>query len=156
VKAAMAGLVVAAVGCSSAAAPQSNAIADRFSPNSATVFVTNSTSMQLDVRGYPNFQPPIPQPLGGVLHLGSVAARASACFQIPDTLFMFGLNVSTGQHDTLVWTSAERLTLTGIDPTTILESGGQTADFVPSSSVGWSVTLPDTGVGPAAAAACAP
>jgi uncharacterized protein with LGFP repeats len=149
-------LALAAAACSSAAAPDQGMKSVRYSANPATVLVTNSTSVSLVVGGYPSFNPPFPQPLGGALRLGSVSSGSSRCFAIPDSLISVGTNVSTGRVDTVVWTSAEPLTLTGMDTTAIVETGGQTAAFTPSSSAGWKVTLPAEGTGPTQAVRCTP
>jgi hypothetical protein len=152
-------LTFAAVACSSAtppASPKDNVVNARFSANPVTVLVTNTTSTPMDIRGYPSLHPPMPQPLGGMLRLGSVAPGSSACFEIPDSLLISGTIVGTAQTQTIVWTSSDPVSLTGLDTATWLESGGQTAAFTPSSSAGWSVTLPAAGAGPAAAERCAP
>jgi len=79
--------------------------------------------------------------LGGMLHLGSVAQAASVCLQIPDTVLIFGTNVTTGQRDTTVWTSSQGLSVTAVDTSTVTQRA-QTSWFVPSGDVGWSVALP--------------
>jgi hypothetical protein len=145
---AIAVLALAAAACSSAADPESNAMTERFTAASATVLVTDSANVSLEVGAYPDFQPSIPQLLGGQLHLGSVAAGSSACLQIPDSVFMTGTDVTSGQTSTLVWTSAQDLTLSS--------QRGYTLPFTPSNSVGWTITLPGSGVAPARAARCSP
>jgi len=136
-------LAVAGAACSSAAptaSPDTSGVAARYSADPVTVLVTNSTGLQLDVRAYLSLNPPIPQPLGGMLHLGSVAPGGSSCVQIPDSIFIAGTNVSTGQHEAIVWTWAEGVSVFGLDTTTITVHG-QSAWFVPSNSLGWSVAL---------------
>jgi hypothetical protein len=137
-------LAVAVAGCQPAS--RGNIPSNwRFSAHPVTLLVTNTASVPLAVRAYPNFQPPVPQPVGGGLRLGSVGARSSACITIPDTVIVGG----AGQP--IVWTSANVLALTFKD-TTIGDAGS----FRPSDSPGWSVTLPGTGVAPIKAARCAP
>ena len=140
-------LAIAAASCSTTG-PKSqfttvgaNTVNARFSASPSTVRVTNTTGTELAVRGYADFRPPLPQPLGGMLHLGSVGSGASACIAIPDTVFIFGTNVTTGQRDTIVWTAAHALALAGLDTATITERG-RTSPFIPSNASGWSVTFP--------------
>jgi hypothetical protein len=145
---AIAVVALASAACASAADPGRNPRTERFTASSATVLVTDSANVPLEVGGYPDFRPSIPQLLGGQLHLGSVAAGSSACFTIPDSILMFGTNVSSGQNSTAVWTSAQALTLSS--------ARGYTLPFIPSSSVGWSITMPGSGVAPTQAARCSP
>lgn len=154
----LAAVAGAATACSSGGptAQNTNRMSLRYSSSPSTVLVTNTTGGRLDVNGYPSFNPAVPQPLGGVLHLGSVAQGSSACLQIPDTIAISVAIVGTGQDRTVMWTSGDPLSLTGVDADSMLESGGETAEFNPSNSAGWKFTLPAAGVAPTAAPRCTP
>ena len=155
-KASILGLATVAMACHSTAAPQGSLDAVRFSSQPVTVRVTNTLSVALDIRGYPSLDPPMPQLLGGMLRLGEVAAASSACLAIPDTLLITGTVVGSGEVDTTVWTSAQPLSLTGLDLHAGLQTGGQTAEFTPTASAGWQMTLPAAGTGPTATTPCTP
>jgi len=155
-KAATAALTVALAACSSTAAPRDGFENERYSSHPATVLVTNATAVALAVRGYPSLDPGMPQPLGGMLRVGFVPAGATVCLPIPDTLFVTGTVVGSGQIDTTVWTSAQGVSLTGIDTAAVLETGGETAEFTPAGAAGWSVRLPAQNTGPKQARRCSP
>jgi len=155
-KAPILALAAVAAACHSTAAPRGSLDSVRFSAHPATVLVTNTLSVTLDIRGYPSLHPPMPQPLGGMLRLGEVAAGSSACLAVPDTLLITGTVVGSGIVDTTVWTSAQPVSLTGLDLNAGLETGGQTAEFTPTTSAGWQVNLPVAGTGPIEAARCTP
>ena len=149
-------LAIFAAACSSSVAPNPDLSMARYSSHSSTLLLTNAASARYEVRAYPDYRPPVPQLLGGNLHLGYVGARATVCIQIPDSVFMSGTIVTTGQQATAAWRSSDPLSVT-VDDDTLQR--GQTADFVPASSAGWSVTLPGplgTGATVATAPRCAP
>lgn len=130
-----------------------NVLSVRYSASPATVLVTNTTGLSLDIRATLSLNPPMPQPLGGMLHLGSVASGGSACLQVPDTVSILLTNATTGQQQTVVWTSSDAFALSGVDTTAVTEHG-YTAMFVPTSSGGWSVAFPSTGATPTVVARC--
>jgi len=129
-------------------------ISVRYAPSPTTVLVRNTMSTGLDVRAYLNLHPSMPQPLGGLLRLGAVGPNSSACVPIPDSVIISGSVVGSGQTTTTTWTSSDTLWLTGVDTAIGVQSGGQTAEFVPSGFSGWSVTLPASGDAPAASTQC--
>ncbi len=160
-------LALVAAGCSSTAPEtpspgSSSSRTVRFSTNPSTLLVTNAAGIRLLVKATPSLSPPIPQPLGGMLLLGSVEPSASACIEIPDTVFIFGTNVTTGVTDTIVWTSLQGLQLSAMDSFPLAEFA-HTQWFTPSTAVGWafailsssSVTTPPE-VTAVQAARCAP
>lgn len=141
--------VLTAMACSAhTCASREPRVGSHFSAHSVTVLVTNASDLRLIIGAYPDFEPAIPQNLGGALRLGSVKAHSSACIRIPDTDV-----VAAGGP--VVWTSARPLTLTVLD-TTGLHQLGQSTGFIPSRSAGWSVTMPSDGVALVAAPRCAP
>ncbi len=141
-------LALATVGCSSTApratSPgSSNVVAERFSAAPSTILVTNAATIQLLAKAYLSVSPPLPQPLGGMLVLGSVGPSASDCIAIPDTVLVFVTNVTTGHRDTMVWTSARGLAVSALDSATVTERA-QSQSFVPSAAAGWSITFPSS------------
>ena len=137
-----------------AAPPSGSGISVRYASSPGTLLVRNTMPTGLDVRAYLNVHPSMPQPLGGLLRLGAVGPNSSACVQIPDSVIISGTVVGSGQTTTITWTSSDTLWLTGVDTTVGVQSGGETSEFVPSSSSGWSVTLPASGNAPAASSQC--
>lgn len=141
--------VLAAMACSAhTCASREPRVGPRFSAHSVTVLVTNASDVPLIIGAYANFEPAIPQNLGGALRLGSVKAHSSACIKIPDTDV-----VAAGGP--VVWTSARPLALTVLD-TTGLHQLGQSAGFIPERSAGWSVTMPSYGASLVARLRCTP
>jgi len=123
-----------------------------------TLLVTNATCVPgpcvaVEVVAYPQNQPGVPVPWGIVL--GTVAAP-SAClsFSAADTFFV----IHEGTNDTskTIWTPVIPVALGGLLPgANWFLSGPSTAEFVPTSASGWSVSLPgDTLV--RSAQACTP
>jgi hypothetical protein len=129
-----------------------------------TLLVTNATCnpgpcVPFEVRAFiPQWRVP-GQPPAGVPFMGSVTSRV-VCLRFPvaDTFRTIAVNSVGTPIDTAltVWTADSAVVL--FAATSPMSGLGETTEFVPASSAGWSVTLPGAAaqVPPAPGPACTP
>lgn len=122
-----------------------------------TVLVANATCAPgpcqvIDVRGFVA-QFSVPGQSVGFLDLGSVDS-SHACLQFPDSLVLtvtgpvMGGGAGSGdQTNRYVWTPADSITLQPVQ-NHLFVVGVPSASFVPSTSAGWRLTLPNDTVMP--------
>ena len=116
---------------------------------------TSGTCDPLEVLAFPSDQPLTP---GGYwsLDLGLITTP-QACFTIPTSAKFLIVAVnpdSSRDTTTITWTSVIPVSLGAIPPSgNRIVARPSTSDFVPSSSPGWSITLP-SGSGASPSTAC--
>lgn len=131
------GLVAA---CSQGTSPSTAGGATPGDGDSIPLGIVNTSDVPLRIGSYLNWDPPLPQLLGG-LELGW-ASPGTSCLLLPRVIRVTVENVVTHHVDTLVWTAASTLALTVVDTANGGDQIGVTTAFVPDSSPGWKVTIP--------------
>jgi len=110
-----------------------------------TLLVTNATCVpgpcvSVYVVAYPQNQPGVPIPWH--ITLGTVAAP-SACLSFPAADTFFVVSAATNDTSKTIWTPAIPVALGGLlSPADLWTAGPSTAEFLPTSATGWSVSLP--------------
>jgi hypothetical protein len=110
-----------------------------------TLLVTNATCVpgpcvSVGVVAYPQNHPGVPVPWGIVL--GTVAAP-SACLSFPAADTFFVVSAATNDTSKTIWTPVIPVALGGLLPgANRFFSGPSTAEFLPTSATGWTVSLP--------------
>jgi len=126
----------------------------------STLFVTNANCANgqcdpFEVLAFPSNQPHTP---GGFwsLNLGRITTP-QACFTLPSSARFLIVAVnpdSSRDTTTITWTSAMPVSLGALPPSgNEIQANPSTSAFVPSSSPGWSITLP-SGSAASAGPAC--
>lgn len=142
-------LLVASVtlaACSSqsmSSAPPTNTSGSRLVRGSITLRIVNATGNSYNIHASPNLNPPIPQPVGGLITLGT-AEPGTSCILLPAEFDEFVTSASTGHTDTLRWMSSASLSIVAYNTS----SSVVTSEFVPNDATGWSITLPAAGSPP--------
>jgi hypothetical protein len=116
----------------------------RAGSDSIMIRVTNTSDSAIYIGGFPDLNPPEPQPSGGIIGLG-MAPPGVSCFALPDSIVVH-FNAGTPDAHAIVW----RAVSDGIEIT----GAGYTQDFVAGSASGWNITVPGNNTTPLPAEPC--
>lgn len=146
------------VACGSPTTPDGNppAVAQLVShAGEVTLQVTNAAPHGFRLRGRPDFEPVIPQPVSGALALAALPTGTS-CLVLPAEVDHITTQADLGRADTLRWFDSAPITLYLVESTS-LDVAGETQPMVPADAPGWALAIgADGSLSLSPAARCTP